>query len=137
MEFGKHESSIESVRMHATAARSAGGRRAGVHLTRLRTPVLLRARRRCTNDLSYRSDYARGGGGSGGKLRDGGATTINAIVREGVAKGAGYALTSAAARATTHGPIAWHMGRLIRWSHGISPGICSGISAAAGPVTLW
>jgi len=56
-----------------------------------------------------------------------------AIMREAVAKGAGSALAGAAAIATTHGPIAWHRGRFIRWSHGILPGICSGAWEAVWP----
>lgn len=85
--------------------------------------VLLGAHGRCTNELWCGSNYTRGGGGSGASVRDGGASTLIAIVRECTMKGERFALTAAAASVMMHDPIAWHMGGLICWSQGI----CSGV----------
>jgi hypothetical protein len=109
-------------------------RAGGVHQLRHRTPrnpqgVLGRH----TNDLSCCLDYARGGGGSGGKLCEGGASTLIAITREGGTIRSVFPLTAAAARAVMHGPIAWHIGRPIC----LSQGTCSGMLFAAAPGVGW
>ena len=88
---------------------------------------------RHTNDLSCCLDYARGGGGSGGKLWEGGASTLTAITRDGGAIRSVFPSTAAAARAVIHGPIAWHIGRFIC----LSQGIRSGMLAAAAPGVGW
>lgn len=113
----RHESPSES--------RFASGRHDSAD--HVRSPVsYLGGSRRLRNAKCCELNYARGGGSSGGLVRDGGMTTVATAMRSGNAPASSLTVAAMARKPLAHGAITKHAVAADSWLHDDSGGGASG-----------
>jgi hypothetical protein len=88
-------------------------------------PATLEAAERLRNAMSFELDYARGGGGSGGAVRDDGMTADAAETSSGIAPEASLTVAAMVRKPLAHGAITRHAVVADVWSHDDCGGVLS------------
>lgn len=88
-------------------------------------PATLEAAERLRNATSFELDYARGGGGSGGAIREGGMTTDAAEMRSANTPARWLATAAMVRKPLAQGAITRHAVAVASWAHDDAGGALS------------